>query len=113
MQDAERLARFRREAQVLASLNHPHIAAIYGLESAGGVSALALELVEGEDLSVRLARGPMGADAGAVEGPTAFSIVPKVVANGGDAVGNYVDGGPPPINSGSAPIVPMEPIPLI
>jgi hypothetical protein len=59
------------------------------------------------------AGGPMGADAGAVEGPTAFSIVPKVVANGGDAVGNYVDGGPPPINSGSAPIVPMEPIPLI
>ena len=44
--DPERLARFQREAQLLASLNHPHIAAIYGLEEAGGVRALVLELVE-------------------------------------------------------------------
>jgi serine/threonine protein kinase len=47
-QDAERIARFRREAQVLASLNHPHIAAIYGLESTGKTSALALEFVDGD-----------------------------------------------------------------
>ena len=47
--DPERIARFRREAQVLAALNHPHIAAIYGLEDAGGMVALAMELVEGED----------------------------------------------------------------
>jgi len=46
--DPERLARFRREAQLLASLNHPRIAAIYGLEEAGGAEALVLELVEGE-----------------------------------------------------------------
>ena len=54
--DAERVARFQREAKVLASLNHPHIAAIFGLEDAAGVKALVLELVEGEDLAERLAR---------------------------------------------------------
>lgn len=57
--DRDRLARFQREAEVLASLNHPHIAHIYGLEEAGGVTALAMELVEGEDLGERLARGPI------------------------------------------------------
>ena len=57
--DAERLARFQREAQVLASLNHPHIAHIHGLEESGGVRALVLELVEGETLAERLARGPV------------------------------------------------------
>ena len=57
-QDAERVARFRREAHLLASLNHPNIAAIYGLEEADGVVALALELVEGEDLAERLEARP-------------------------------------------------------
>src|ERR1051326_3370879 len=52
--DAERLARFGREAQVLASLNHPHIAAIYGIEDAGGIRALVLELVEGPTLAERI-----------------------------------------------------------
>jgi eukaryotic-like serine/threonine-protein kinase len=47
--DADRLARFQREAEVLASLNHPNIAAIYGLEESGGVTALVIELVEGDD----------------------------------------------------------------
>jgi serine/threonine-protein kinase len=60
--DPERVARFRREAKVLASLNHPHIAAIYGLEEADGVKALVMELVEGEDLSQRLSRGPIPLD---------------------------------------------------
>ena len=60
--DAERLARFRREAQVLASLNHPHVGAIYGLEEAGGVEALVLELVEGETLADRIAFGPLPAE---------------------------------------------------
>ncbi len=55
----DRVARFRREATLLASLNHPHIAAIHGLEEADGVVALALELVEGEDLAERLKRGPV------------------------------------------------------
>jgi len=60
--DPERLARFRREAQLLASLNHPHVAAIYGLEEANGQPFLVLELVEGEDLAERLKRGsvPVG-----------------------------------------------------
>lgn len=49
--DPERLARFTREAQLLASLNHPNIAGIYGLEEAGPVRALALELVEGPTLA--------------------------------------------------------------
>src|SRR5258706_5859754 len=48
--DAERMARFQREAQVLASLNHPNIAAIYGLEESGGVRALVMEYVPGETL---------------------------------------------------------------
>jgi len=56
-EDPERLARFEREAKLLASLNHPNIAAIYGLHEAEGVRFLAMELVEGEDLARRLARG--------------------------------------------------------
>ena len=60
--DADRLARFQREAEVLASLNHPHIAGIYGLEESAGVTALVMELVEGEDLSQRLARGAIPID---------------------------------------------------
>jgi serine/threonine protein kinase/WD40 repeat protein len=67
--DRERLARFQREAEVLASLNHPHIAQIYGIEDGTpeGVpyerfSALIMELVEGEDLSQRIARGPIPID---------------------------------------------------
>jgi hypothetical protein len=57
--DPERLARFEREAKLLASLNHPNIAAIHGLEEAEGTPFLALELVEGEDLKERLGRGPL------------------------------------------------------
>jgi TolB-like protein/Tfp pilus assembly protein PilF len=57
--DPERLARFRREAQILAGLNHPNIAAIYGLEEMGEAPLLVLELVEGESLAERLARGAM------------------------------------------------------
>ena len=60
--DPERLARFEREAKTLACLNHPHIAAIYGFEKSGGTHALVMELVEGEDLSVRIARGPIPLD---------------------------------------------------
>jgi len=55
--DAERLARFEREAKVLASLNHPNIGAIYGFHEAGGVRFLAMELVPGEDLAQRLEKG--------------------------------------------------------
>src|SRR3990172_8444309 len=57
--DPERLARFEREARALASLNDPHIGAIYGLEDADGVHALVLELVEGETLAERIARRPV------------------------------------------------------
>jgi Tol biopolymer transport system component len=60
--DAERLARFQREAEVLAALNHPNIAAIYGLEKTPGITALVMELVEGDDLSQRLARGAIPLD---------------------------------------------------
>ena len=61
-QDADRLARFTREAQTLASLNHPNIAHIHGLEESGGMRALVMELVEGEDLSQRITRGPIPVD---------------------------------------------------
>ena len=57
--DLDRLARFKREAQMLAALNHPNIAAIYGLESSAGVQALVLELVEGPTLAERIALGPV------------------------------------------------------
>ncbi|HWT79350.1 MAG TPA: protein kinase, partial [Candidatus Methylomirabilis sp.] len=53
--DAQRMARFRREAQVLASLNHPNIATIYGLEESNGNCALVMELVEGPTLAERIA----------------------------------------------------------
>src|SRR5215467_5805276 len=55
--DSDRASRFQREAEVLASLNHPNIAAIYDLEEAGGVRFLVLELVEGETLAERIGRG--------------------------------------------------------
>src|SRR5262245_47940525 len=60
--DHDRLARFQREAELLASLNHPHIGGIYGLEERDGVSALVMELVDGEDLSQRIARGAIPID---------------------------------------------------
>ena len=67
--DPDRLARFTREAKTLASLNHPHIAAIYGFEESpstgsgqAGVTALVMELVEGEDLSLRIATGAIPID---------------------------------------------------
>jgi len=67
--DAERLARFEREAKTLAALNHPNIAHIHGIEERSGTTALVMELVDGEDLSVHIARGPI-APAEAV--PTGF-----------------------------------------
>src|SRR5882672_9962613 len=60
--DPDRLARFQREAEVLASLNHPHIAAIYGLEDTDGMKALVMELVEGPTLADRIAQGPIPID---------------------------------------------------
>src|SRR5271157_2621628 len=56
-QDAQRMARFQREAQVLASLNHTNIASIYGLEESGGVRALVMEVVEGPTLAERIQEG--------------------------------------------------------
>ena len=60
--DVDRLARFQREAEVLAALNHPNIAAIYGLEKTPDFTALVMELVEGEDLSQRIGRGAIPLD---------------------------------------------------
>ena len=60
--DLERLARFEREAKTLASLNHPHIAGIYAVEKSGGHHALVMELVEGDDLSQRIAYGAIPVD---------------------------------------------------
>jgi eukaryotic-like serine/threonine-protein kinase len=57
--DADRVARFQREAKVLASLNHPNIAAIHGVEEFGGINFLVLELVEGETLADRIKAGPV------------------------------------------------------
>jgi serine/threonine-protein kinase len=71
--DPESLARFDREARLLASLNHPNIAAIYGLEDAAGVPHLVLELVEGESLAARVARG-------ALEPRTALQVAVQVAS---------------------------------
>ena len=60
--DADRLARFEREAKLLASLNHPNIAAIYGLEESGSTNALVMELAEGPTLAERIAAGPTPLD---------------------------------------------------
>src|SRR5438093_6098848 len=60
--DSERLARFQREAQVLASLNHPNIAQIYGLEESGDTQCIVMELVEGDTLQERLKRAPIPID---------------------------------------------------
>src|SRR5262249_15034211 len=57
--DPDRLTRLGREARVLATLNHPHIGAIYGLEETDGVRALVFELVDGETLADRIERGPV------------------------------------------------------
>ena len=60
--DPERLARFDREAKTLAALNHPNIAAIYGLERSGATTALVMELVEGPTLADRIAQGAIPVD---------------------------------------------------
>jgi serine/threonine protein kinase/Tol biopolymer transport system component len=69
--DADRLARFTREAQTLAALNHPHIAHIHGLDESGACRALVMELVEGEDLAQRLVRG-------AIPVPEALAIARQI-----------------------------------
>ena len=75
--DSDRLMRFEREARTLASLNHLHIAQIYGLEESGSTRALVMELVEGEDLSQRIARGAMSLDEAL---PTARQIAEALEA---------------------------------
>jgi serine/threonine-protein kinase len=60
--DGDRVARFQREAKLLASLNHPNIAAIYGLEESGGTNFLVLELVEGETLADQIKKGPISVE---------------------------------------------------
>src|SRR6266853_1003541 len=60
--DPDRLARFQREAQLLASLNHPNIAQIYGLEESANTRCIVMELVDGETLQERLKRGPISID---------------------------------------------------
>src|ERR1700758_2952954 len=60
--DADRMARFEREAKLLASLNHPHIAAIYGLEESSSTNALVMEMVGGPTLADRIAVGPISLD---------------------------------------------------
>ena len=73
--DLARLARFEREAKLLASLSHPNIAAIYGLEEVGGALYLVLEFIQGENLAQRLARGPLSiAEALDIGGQVASAI---------------------------------------
>ncbi|MEO6463596.1 MAG: serine/threonine-protein kinase, partial [Candidatus Eisenbacteria bacterium] len=94
--DPERLARFEREAKLLASLSHVNIAGIFGLEDAAGVPCLVLELVEGESLAQRLARGPLsvrdtldlgGQIAAAIEAAHARDIVHRDLKPGNVMIG--------------------------
>ncbi|MEQ1757194.1 MAG: protein kinase [Vicinamibacterales bacterium] len=78
--DAERIARFEREAKTLASLNHPHIAAIYGFEKSGGTLALVMELVEGDDLSQLIARRAGAEDGVRRAGPLGPAGLPLAEA---------------------------------
>jgi serine/threonine protein kinase len=94
--DAERVSRFQREAKVLASLNHPHIATIYGLEDAEGVKALVMELVEGEDLAQRLARGAMPLNGGLPVAKQMHTGIGKV-ATIGSAIVNRASGSDGPV----------------
>src|SRR6187401_562535 len=73
--DMERMTRFTREAQTLAALNHPNIAAIYGLEESSTVRALVMELVEGDDLSAIIA----GAEAPALQLTEALAISRQII----------------------------------
>jgi Tol biopolymer transport system component len=75
--DADRLARFEREAKTLAALNHPHIAAIYGVEEGGGVLGLVLELVDGPTLAGRIAQGAIPIDEAL---PIALQIIDALEA---------------------------------
>ena len=87
--DPDRLARFQREAEVLASLNHPNIAAIYGLEESDGVRALVMELVEGPTLAERIAYGP--AEAGHHRGGSSGLDSPASVVSGFSRTGIPLD----------------------
>src|SRR3954469_6333308 len=76
--DAGRVARFQREAEMLATLNHPHIAAIYGTDDSSGVLALVLELVEGETLDEKIRHGAgLTADRSGIRLPSALSPQPS------------------------------------
>ena len=76
--DPDRLARFQWEAQVLASLNHPNIAAIHGLEDSGDTKALVPELVEGPTLADRIKRGPISLDEARFESCRAYHFFPEL-----------------------------------
>ena len=84
--DAERRSRFGREAHLLASLNHPSIAAVYGLEELYRKLLLVLELVEGEDLSERLRRGAIPVDDWAARRSCATCCVPRSRRSGWSSV---------------------------
>jgi serine/threonine-protein kinase len=80
--DRDRLDRFDREARLLASLNHPNVAVVYGLHEAASVRFLAMELVAGEDLSVRLKRGPMPLSAALKTGAQVAAALEATHARG-------------------------------
>ena len=86
-QDPERLLRFEREARLLAALNHPHIAAIYGLEDQDGSRLLVLELVEGPTLAERLASGPLPIDEALSVAAGIASGLEAAHEHGGEAQG--------------------------
>ena len=116
--DASRLLRLRREAQLLASLNHPHIATVHGLEETNGACAVVMELVEGDDLRQRLARGPLSQEealaaarqiAAALEAAHAQGIVHRDLKPAN--VKLRADGSVKVLDFGLAKAVEAEPVP--
>ena len=89
--DPARMARFQREAQVLASLNHPNIASIYGLEESGGVLALVMELVEGISLKERIVGAPDCAGTGCPALPGRGNRGSKAAPRGGPTDGRVAE----------------------
>ena len=81
--DPERLARFDREAQVLASLNHPHIAHIYGFEDCGDTRALVMELVDGPTLADLIVAGTAERRGGSLDPPEAIRIARQIASRTG------------------------------
>jgi eukaryotic-like serine/threonine-protein kinase len=101
--DAARLSRFRREAQVLASLNHSNIAYIYGVEESGGTHCIVMELVEGETLQSLVSKGPIPLDDAVAIAKQIVDAVEAAHEKGHRSIGGQGFGATPTLHCASPP----------